>query len=266
MGLVTRYIIDVQDTLRILLRQPVDKEMLHRFRVQVKKMKAIWAIHPIGNDIAFKRSFPKISKLYSLAASVRDKQMVLSCLESLPAFPQFPDLEKILNSSIKKHRKKFIENLKIRRLRYGVYEENRLFMAYFKVSSGTLLRQNRKEFKHHTIQMMQDETGKSPNELHKLRRQCKYLLFQCSAFHASVTNQDNGLKKESVEHLQHNMGEWHDWWNTVAWLNALEADEKKIMPVKSLQNQAVKKEELLRREVLKEIKTILHGIKMQPAG
>lgn len=266
MGLVTRYIIDVQDNLRMLLRQPVDREMLHRFRVQVKKMKAIWAIHPIGKEIAFKRSFPNITKLYSLAASVRDKQMVLSCLESLPAFPQFLELQKILNSSIKKHKKKFIEKFKIRRLRYGVYEENRLFLAYFKVSSGTLLKQNRKEFKHLTIQMMQEETGKSPDELHKLRRQCKYLLFQCSAFHANVTNQGSGLKKESIDHLQHHLGEWHDWLNTVAWLNGLESDEKKMMPVKSLQNQAIKKEEFLRREVLKEIKTILHEIKMQPTN
>jgi CHAD domain-containing protein len=247
----------------MVLKQPVDREMLHRFRVQVKRMKAVWAIHPIGNMIDFKLSFPNISKLYKQAAQVRDKQMVLSCLETLPDFKQTKELEKILQNSIKKHRKNFIEKVKLRISRYGVYEDNRFFAGYFKAASATLIRQNRKEFKLQTIQMLSEETGKNPKELHNLRRQCKYLLFQCMAFHSNGSNNDTGLTKEALDHLQHKLGTWHDWWNTVDWLDNLKVDEKNTLSLQPLLKQATKKEELLRRDVLKEIKTILIGIKMQ---
>lgn len=247
----------------MLMRQPVDKEMLHRFRVQVKRMKAVWAIHPIGNDIDFKRSFPNISKLYKLAAQVRDKQMVLACLETFPDFKQSKELEKILEYGIKKHRKKFIEKLKMRVSRYGVYEDNRFFVASFKAASATIIRQNRKEFRLQTIHMLSEETGKNPKELHNLRRQCKYLLFQCMAFHSNGTNNGTGLTKEALDHLQRNLGNWHDWWNTVEWLGNLKPDENNTLYLKPILKQATKKEEFLRREVLKEIKTILIGINLQ---
>lgn len=265
MGPVNRYIFEVQETLMLILRQPVDKEMLHRFRVQVKKMKAIWAIHPIGNGIAFSRSFPNISKLYSLAAFVRDKQMVLTCLELLHAFSQYPELKKNIQSRTKKHQKKFIEKLKLRHTKFGVSEENRLFSAYFKVASGTLIRQNRIAFRNLTINMLSLEKGKNPDELHKLRRQCKYLLFQCDAFHTVDSHKETGLTKQSLDHLQNQLGTWHDWWNTLEWLNNLKTKEKKTLPLTSLRSKAAKKEELLRREVLKDIQTILHGINIQPA-
>ena len=260
MGLVTRYIIDIQKTMRRLLRQPVDKEMLHQFRVQVKKMKAVWAIHPIGDTIEFKLSFPNISKLYKMAAHVRDKQMVLSCLESLPDFHHYPELEKVLKSNIRKHKKKFIEKLKLRISRFGVYEDNRFFVGYFKAASATLIRQNRKQFRLQTIHMLSEETGKNPEELHKLRRQCKYLIFQCMAFHSNGSNNATGLTKESLDHLQRYLGTWHDWWNAVEWLGNLKVDEKKTLFLKPLLQQATKKEELLRRDVLREIKTIIIGI------
>jgi CHAD domain-containing protein len=263
MGLVTRYIIENQETLRMLLKQPVDKEMLHRFRVQIKKMKAIWAIHPIGNNIDFKQSFPNISKLYKLAAHVRDLQMILNCLKSLPAFNQYPEFDKILKSGIRKHKKKFVEKLKTRATRFGVYEENRFFISSFKVASAALIRQNRIEYKHQTFYKLSEETGKNPKELHNLRRQCKYLLFQCTAFHNGGNNPVSGLTKESIDHLQGKLGTWHDWWNTRDWLKNQQVDEKKVLLLNPLLSQTTKKEEFLRFDVLKEIKILLHGLKMQ---
>ncbi len=265
MGLASRYIIEVQETLRLLMKQPVDREMLHRFRVQVKKMKAIWVIHPIGNDIDFKRSFPTIGKLYKLAASVRDKQLILSSLESLPSFAEYPALKKTLKAGIKKHKKKFVEKLKIRHTRYRVYEEKRIFAAYFKVASAGLLRHNRKEFKHLTFLKLMEETGKDPAVLHELRRYCKYLLFQCSAFHVSATGKGNEQIIEALNHIQHSIGNWHDWWNTSEWLKKPEGEEKKLPALQSLRKQVNKKEEFIRREVLGEIQTLLHHFHLQTA-
>jgi CHAD domain-containing protein len=253
MGHGTRYIIDLQESLRIILRQPPDREMLHQFRVQVKKMKALWIIHPIGNNIAFSTSFSTLNKLYHLAAQTRDLQMILQCLETIPDFEKYPSLKKLLKSGIKRKRKKFAEKLALRRTRLRIYEENRLFREYFRVASGFLIRQNRKAFKIAVFEKLNSLSGNEPTRIHRLRRSFKQLIFQYDAFHFSNTFQEHRFSREFFDRTQHEIGNWHDWWNTLEWLKK----QDETFPISLLLNpiitQVAKKEELLRLGILKEI-------------
>lgn len=257
MGLATRYIIDLQENLRLILRQPADREMLHQFRVQIKKMKAVWLLHPIGNTIAFKTSFPIIDKLYHGAAGIRDRQMILSCLETLPDFDKYPELKKKSRASIKRKLKAFRDKLATRRSRFGILEENRLFREYFKVAASFLIRQNRKAFREETFQKLAEVSGNDPKELHKVRRVCKQLLFQCDAFHASNNGHQQRVSRAALDKLQHNLGTWHDWWNTFDWLSKKQSKHTGLVSLLPLLKQAEKKETLLRLEAMKEIKAML---------
>lgn len=257
MSLGSRYINEVQEHLRINLRKPAGKEMLHQLRVQIKKLVALWRIHPIGSTINFKTSFPKIHKLFKLAASIRDLQMVLQGLQSLPGIDNFPYLKKSLKSEIKRRKEKINEKIALRKFRFSIYNEIRIFSEYYRVASAFVLKNNRKEFRNRVFEDLPSLTGNTPEPLHQLRKNVKAIIFQCDAFLGCMPATGKYGSREDLERLQAKIGEWHDWWNTFVWLKnrqILAPDDS----FSTLLESSSKKEQMLRREILRDINLLVH--------
>jgi CHAD domain-containing protein len=262
MAIPNRYINALQHNLHSILQHPVDKEMLHALRVEIKKLRALWLIHPIGNAIDFKISFPKIRQIFQLAARARDFQMTHACLQSLPGFLKHHALEEKLKKEIKKALGKVKRQLKERKFNNGLIDELRKYKIYYKSAAGFHLNENFKTFRIKTAEGLSLLSLLDANGLHDLRKMVKYVIYQSEAFES--LDHSSHLNKHTLNTLQHMLGNWHDWWNVVTWLEKQKATPED-RSFENLSRQAHKKELMLRRELVKEIK-LLSLSKKKPAA
>ncbi len=239
--------------------QPVGEEWIHDLRVVVKKLRAIWIIHPIGSTIPFKTSFPALTKLFKTAAKTRDLQMTLSCLQTLPDFQHYPSLFQKLVKEIKQEQKKLEAFIKRNSFRSEVLRDMNRFKAYCKIASRFILKKNKKNYWDEVGRCLMDINPKDAEKMHSLRKVLKNYMYQSAAFHAE-NNPKNQLPSFKVlEKIQKDLGHWHDWWNVGQWLQNMEP-EKPIHVMEDLKKQVNKKEASLKREMLRHIKLNLKTI------
>jgi CHAD domain-containing protein len=253
MGLPTRYISELLEDFHITLLHPVDRKMLHSLRVQIKKLKALWQIHPIGSTIDFKRSFPNIWAIFKLAAKARDRQVIYSCLQSLPAFQKHEDLKKNIESQIKKAKKKIGKSLKEKDLRNSVFEELRKFRLYYRTAARFLVKSNRKNYRKNTIDHFTRLSAMDEKSLHDLRKMVKNVMYQSEAFETHQAADGTLHSADSLNHIQQQLGTWHDWWNVKRWLDNPKNNMRDIN-LEEIIEQATKKEQLEKRALIRNIK------------
>ena len=255
MGLATNHITSLVHQLKQLTGESIDREVIHELRVIVKRLKALWVIHPVGDEIPFKKSFPHIRKLFRLGARTRDLQVIKHCLLSLPDFPKYPALSERIKHEIKLEKKKLAVKMKTASFRHDVMNELNKFREIYKISSGFILKTNRKNYRSTVEEHMRSINPRDADKLHDLRKMLKNQIYQSEAF-----NNHHDLPKThdiafSLQGLQHQLGNWHDWWNTVEWLSAHKHDDK--TPHLELIKQAKTKEAALKRELMRSIRAYL---------
>ncbi len=256
MGPAIQHITLLQDQLRKLLHLPVGEEMIHDIRVTIKKLRALWIIHPIGSAIPFKTSFPSLRKLFKVAAQTRDLQMTFTCLQTLPDFAKFPTLSRKLSRQIKLEQKKLEGWVSRKEFRKKVFEDLHRFKAYYKVASGFLLKKNKKQYRHEVAHHLAEINPRAAEKLHQLRKLLKNYMYQSNAFHADNDTHKHLPSTKSLESFQKDLGNWHDWWNTGQWLETIESSAIKPR-IQELLKQVKTKEAALKREMIRNIKSSL---------
>ena len=256
MNLAEKYIDSLIRQLKRLSRKSIDKQVIHDLRVAVKKLKAIWVIHPLGADFPFKRSFPYTRKLFQTGARTRDLQVIKSCLGSLPGFSEHQMLKKNIRQQIRKEKKKLARKLHSESFRRAVFDELIRFRSFFTTSSGFILKSNTGHYQDLVGEHMRHVSPGDIEKLHTLRKMLKNRIFQSEAFQKGAPEKPTGLKEiRKLDNLQHKLGIWHDWWNTLEWLLSQPGKEQVILS--GLIQQATTKESALKKELIRNIKSFL---------
>jgi CHAD domain-containing protein len=250
-SIVSEHIRIIQKDLLYNIKKPVCRRVLHDLRVEIKKLQALWAIHPIGHGICFGKKFPQTHRLFKTAAKARDLQMIRHHLRTLPSMVKHKNLDRKLDKAItaKKLRFKKLVGRKtvINRLSNEMHDQYYLF----KLASSLLLKQRRKSFKDQTLDEIVQQSETKHGELHSLRKRIKYLIFQNEAFHAP--GHESHGENQALLGLQHQLGIWHDWYNVVKWIRrqAINSDGAHF---ENLIEEAERKETFIKRELLKALK------------
>jgi CHAD domain-containing protein len=255
MGLANQHINILIGQLKRLTNKSIDKEVIHDLRVIVKRLKALWAIHPVANSIPFKKSFPHIRRLFRIGARTRDLQVIETCLFSLPDFSKFPTLAKKIRTEIKMEKKKLDKKMHTASFRHDVLDELKKFRDFYKISSGFLLKTNRKHYRTLVLEHMKTINPRDEDKLHELRKMLKNQIYQSEAFYNHSDNHKDLKDAKTIELLQHQLGYWHDWWNTIQWLYTHELEEQKNNA--ELIKQVKTKEAALKRELIRNIRAYL---------
>lgn len=256
MSLAEKYIDSLIRQLKKLSKKSIDKEVIHDLRVSVKKLKAIWVIHPLGKDFPFKKNFPLTRKLFQACARTRDLQVIESCLESLSGFAEHPSLKKNIRLQIKKEKNKLARKLHSDSFRRGVFNELIRFHSFFATSSGLMLISNTNHYKDLVEEHMRHVLPGNTEKLHSLRKMLKNRIFQSEAFQKATSYKPTGLREiRKLDDFQHKLGIWHDWWNTLEWLLSQPGKEQVILS--GLIQQATNKESALKKELIRKIRSFL---------
>ena len=246
----------IQEQLRKLLNQPVNEAVIHDLRVTIKKIRALWIIHPIGSTIPFKTSFPNLRKLFKLAAKPRELQMTWHCLNSLPDFGKWPALAKKLKKEIIREQKKLEKWISKHRFRLSIFDELHRFKAYQKVSSGFILKKNRKLLRQKLAGQLTGINPTAQENLHDLRKTLKNFLYQAPSFHSNHEATKHFPSLQHLETIQKGLGTWHDWLMAVKWLETKEK-EPATNGHTELLKEARAREIALKREIVRDIRNVL---------
>ncbi|HSK11666.1 MAG TPA: CHAD domain-containing protein [Phnomibacter sp.] len=253
MAVASHYIKQITEGVLQCLHRGPDREMLHQLRVHIKKLRALWSIHPLGTDLPFKTTFPAMRSLFKLAADTRDIQMMRNCLRSLPAYLKMDQLDKELKRKVTLGKKKIRIELKKKKFRNAVLKDIYRYRGYYKMAARFLLGEKRKEMHNKFMNLISGYTHTSDAILHDLRRQIKSTIYRSEAFPGQNGHQPRQLSPTTMDHLQHHIGIWHDWWNAVDWLQK-HRPENTDADYDQLLQQAKRKENMLKREILRELK------------
>lgn len=253
MGLATQHIGKLTHGLRLWLKESPNLEMIHEVRVYLKKLRALWLIHPTDNTISFRHSFPALYNLFKKAGSYRDLQTTLLCLETLPGWDKMSKIGKVTEKKIKTAKATF--KLRIDKLSFKHKIDNELnqYHAYYIVASGFILHSTRKHYRTETLRLLVTTDKKNDEQLHDLRKRIKNSLYQCEAFPAKINQLPSVPSNDLLKLLQNQLGNWHDWWFTTQYLQQLKKESEEPQ-LKSLLEQAEKKASLLKREVIRNLK------------
>jgi CHAD domain-containing protein len=250
-SIVSEHIKVIQKELLYNIKKPVGRRMLHDLRVEIKKLQALWAIHPIGQGIGFGNKFPQTHLLFKTAAKARDFQMIQHHLNTLPSIVKHKNLYKKLTKTIiakKLHFKKLVGRKKvIERLSHEMHDQYYLF----KMASSLLLKQRRKLFKNQTLDDIVQQSTTKHGGLHSLRKRIKFLIFQNEAF--NIPGHESHAENRALLDLQHQLGIWHDWYNVVKWIRR-QAKNSDGSNFNNLIEEAERKETFIKRELLKALK------------
>jgi CHAD domain-containing protein len=255
MSFATQHIDHLILQLKRLTNRSVDREVIHDLRVIVKRLKALWLIHPVADSIPFKNSFPHIRKLFRLGARTRDLQVIKSCLETLPDFSKYPHLDELIQTEIKKEKKSLKTKLETSSFRNEVLDELIKYKQFYRITSGYLMKLNRKNYKVRVEEHMSRINPRDADQLHDLRKMLKNQIYQSEAFHSHHDLAKDPVSGLNLQTIQHKLGFWHDWWNTVHWLNIHSQDPE--TPNTELIKQVKKKESEIKRELMRNIRLYL---------
>lgn len=249
MGLATQHIGKLIDGLRFWLIKPPTREMIHEIRLHIKRIRALWLIHPIANSISFHYSFPGLSKLFKKAGNYRDLQNTLLCLETLPGWNDKDKAGVTLMGKIKVAKAKIKKPLHKSYIEQTVFHELHRLYTYYKMASGFLLRSTRKHYRAETVRLLVSIDGTKDEELHDLRKRIKNSLYQFEAFPLKNNYIQPAPSNQELQNLQAQLGKWHDWWFVTEYLKQLKKVHVKPS-LKGLLEQAEKKTALLKRDAM----------------
>jgi CHAD domain-containing protein len=256
-SVVTEHIKAIQKELLLNLKKPVGRRMLHDLRVEIKKLQALWAIHPIGHGIGFGNKFPKTHLLFKTAAKARDLQMIRHHLNTLPSMAKHKSLDKKLDKAISTKKLRFKKLLGRKKMLGRLSNEMHDQYYFFKMASSLLLKQRRRLFKEQTFDAIVQQSTAQQGGLHALRKRIKYIIFQNEAFHGRG-HQVHG-ENQALLGLQQQLGIWHDWYNVVRWIRR-QAKKTEAANLDSLIEEAECKETFIKRQLLKEIKIFTRNL------
>jgi CHAD domain-containing protein len=262
MSVPSKYIFSLIHQLKLLTDKPISKEVIHDLRVLIKRLKALWAIHPMADTITFNKIFPNIKRLFRLGAHTRDLQVIETCLRSLPDFSKYPILKQQIREEIKIEKRKLDRKMHNAGFQHAVKDELHKFSTYFKLSSSFLLKESRKKYRLTVEEHMGMIDPSNADKLHELRKMVKNLMYQSEAFHSYEVNKKLHHNEISLESIQRELGHWHDWWNTLQWLHIHDLHTQKLHI--ELIDVVKGKEASLKRELTCHIRTFLKN-NAQPA-
>ncbi|RZS95115.1 CHAD domain-containing protein [Cecembia calidifontis] len=175
-------------------------EDIHQLRVNIKKIKAlIQFFEHLEPDTNYKKLFQPIRKLFKQAGEIRELQLHLIRLESLPERDEknekklIAKLEKSINRFLKNKEKwdKYLNRFQENTSQIDLNFEANTLTAYF---NSTLLKTNNKLRK---------------GEFHEARMKIKIILYLKSLF---TEQQQHAIRInfEFLDQLQEKIGNWHD--------------------------------------------------------
>lgn len=180
-------------------------EELHKYRVEIKKIKAIVAFNKIKDKsvVAISLSVPA-NKAFQLAGEIRQFDIHLQIIN------KFNLTEPVLNARINKLRK-----LKISKLKTFLVKQKEIFTK----SDQNLIKHLKNFDNDKIIKKIEHKIAeikhiliyqyKKPEQLHEARKQIKKLLYVEQILPRRIRIKLN-LNLEYLDTLQHSIGEWHD--------------------------------------------------------
>ena len=191
----------------------LDAEELRRFRVQVKKLKALLAmVQHESTAINGSKNLKLIRSVYQHAGQIRSGHLHLALLEkytlATPAFMQ------LLENTVKRETDEFNtchkDYLKLLRKQFkslnGVLQE---------VKGRVVLVRYKKQLKH--LDHFFVKAYWTPEKLHKSRKKIKNLMYLYGILPKSLTRK-LCLNIDYLDQLQEILGAWHDVRATFEWL------------------------------------------------
>lgn len=180
-----------------------EQEDLHRFRIQVKKLRAFLILLEEGaaDEHKLKRNFKPIRKIFRRAGEIRNAFINQELGKSLKI-----NQDEFMNSQLQlqlKSTKKF-KSKKVR------------FLKELKETRQVLIKKIKPVSDLHIYLFYQDQlhqiaaflaNPKFNDQLHECRKQVKLLLYNFKPAHAAL---GSGLNEEYLEKVQIAIGDWHD--------------------------------------------------------
>lgn len=190
-----------------------DHEELRRFRVQVKKMKALLALVQQGVELTnFAQNLKRIRSVYLQAGQIRSGHLHLALLA--PYHLANPAFKLLLEKTLKGETEEFNAHQKDH-LKSVRKQLKNLNGALHELSSRVVLHWYKKQLKHLGIFFSKDSW--KPEKLHKSRIKLKNLLYLYQMLPQSLTRKLS-LKEDYLDQLQEILGAWHDVKSTLEWL------------------------------------------------
>jgi CHAD domain-containing protein len=172
-------------------------ESLHRLRVDLKKVKAAYSFA----EFVFKKKFSTtaIKPLFKDAGSIREIQVNVTLLNQFPQPPKrlmarLGTKEKILSEA-------FVQN-------YSVHRKSiKDFRKYYQLPKKVI--DDKKMFKYFDKMKNMQIEDDNAEELHRYRIRMKRMMHVYYMLPDKIQKKTN-LDIDSIEKLQHQLGEWHD--------------------------------------------------------
>ena len=178
-----------------------DQEMLHQFRVGVKKLRAVATlIDETADDDHFRKDLKPIKETYQLSGKVRDSYLHIKLGKKVAAPKGFISDEKAtLKKAARKlrkgrpHRLKMLRRSKKRMLKHILGAKNKHIDLFYKnelFEIGGCL-----------------STSKGVEELHGCRKRLKVLIYNMPLVKDAITIV---LNEDYLQRVQTAIGDWHD--------------------------------------------------------
>lgn len=212
MGNVNAALAERLSAVRQLLADYVREQeprQLHRLRVELKKVRALAAFAKQLHGDAL--SMPGLKALFRLAGAIRERQIAIQVLRSLPRVPHRFIARLRTEEQQLLHRLIQQQELHQRRLK-------KLAKQFHRNTVGYKLRHVRRYF-----EVEQEEAGRhrntgTPQGLHAYRAAMKRLLY---VYHQLPDRMRGKFRwqAESIDQLQEQLGRWHDTYATLGFFS-----------------------------------------------
>ncbi|GMQ29134.1 hypothetical protein Aconfl_17770 [Algoriphagus confluentis] len=225
-------------------RRKFSQSAFHRFRVEIKKLKAVLAVlEEESVEFSRKKTYAPIKKLYAQAGRVRELQIEKELILSQIQANQLPEFCRRMNTEIQQERDSFFE---IRTWKARKKAEQSLgkiakeIEKLKKINWLPTIQTSRKRIK----ALIQESIG--PENAHELRIQLKLSKNALEMQGFPALQQADPQEEELMKLL----GDWHDLevlaqrMSPSPWAGTLPAPEKKILE-KVIQTLSLQKSRLL---------------------
>lgn len=219
-----------------------DQEDLHQFRVEVKKMNALfYLLKRYSNDLDISDELKAIKKLYDRAGLVRTAYLNIRMFRNNKQRDK--KFFKEQNEQIKKHSEKFISEIPA-----FLKDHKATFKTIRKqqevIKNKFILKFYKKELK--KAEKLSFRTDK-PDELHKCRKKIKRLNYIYDVLPQALAKKIN-LNTDYLKKLEDKIGTWHDSVLLSETLKKARSSDKETMERIRLQQ----------KEQLKQLKILLN--------
>lgn len=190
-----------------------DPEELRRFRVQVKKMKALLALVQLDLEgTNFSQYLQPIRSVYQQAGQIRSGHLHVALLEKYPLAS--PTYKQLLKNTLKEEMDEFNSHRKSH-LKSVRKQLKNLAGTLKELSVRVVFHWYKKQLKRLARFFAKDSWR--PEKLHKSRKKIKNLLYLYPMMPKSLI-QKLSLNEVYLDQLQEILGAWHDVKATLEWL------------------------------------------------